>query len=149
MRLLINRGLNITINTIFMNTKIIMASCAFTLAAAGIMLTFMPDEILNYFEFPPTTILQVLLQITGALYFAFAMLNWMSKSSPVGGIYNKPIAMANFMHFIIGAIALIKLIFANSDLPFAVWIMAGVYAIFAIVFGLINFRSPSAGDKKS
>lgn len=131
-----------------MNTKIILAASAVVLGMAGMMLTFIPDETINYLNLQPSVITLILMQIMGALYFAFAMLNWMSKSSPIGGIYNKPIAMANFMHFLIGAIALVKMIISNSDLPYAVWIVAGGYTIFAIAFSLINFSSPALLDKK-
>jgi len=31
------------------------------------------------------------MQIIGSFYFAFAILNWMSKGSIIGGIYNRPI----------------------------------------------------------
>ena len=34
----------------------------------------------------------------------------MAKESLIGGIYNRPIAIGNFMHFAVGAMALIKII---------------------------------------
>jgi len=86
--------------------------------------------------------LVLLVQILGALYFAFGMLNWMSKASLIGGIYNRPIAVANFSHFFIAGLALIKSIISNSDLPLIFLVIGIVYLIFALLFGLILFKHP-------
>lgn len=131
-----------------MNTKIIMTASSIILASGGIVLTFLPDEILKYFTLEPTGPLLLLLQISGALYFAFTLLNWMSRSGPIGGIYNKPIAAANFAHFLIGGLALAKGIISNPGLPYAIWGIAAIYTFFAIAFSLINFRNPSGSTKK-
>jgi hypothetical protein len=132
-----------------MNTKIVMTASSIALASAGILLTFMPDEILKYFNLDATSPLLLLLQILGALYFAFALLNWMSRNGPIGGIYNKPIATANFAHFLIGGLALVKGILSNPDLPNVFLVIAAIYTIFTIAFSLINFRNPSGLNKKA
>ena len=78
-----------------MNTKSLMTLSAIILALIGISLIFLPKEILDYLELSVSETLQLLMQIIGSLYFAFAILNWMSKGSLIGGIYGRPIAMAN------------------------------------------------------
>lgn len=130
-----------------MNTKLIMTAAAIVTGIAGIAFTFLPGEILNYTDMKANGPLLLLLQILGALYFAFAMLNWMTKTSIIGGIYNKPIAVANFTHFFIGAMALIKGMISNPALPIGIWAIAIVYAIFAILFGLIFLRNPSVKNQ--
>ena len=130
-----------------MNTKLIMTAAAIVTGIAGIAFTFLPGEILNYTDMKANGPLLLLLQILGALYFAFAMLNWMTKTSIIGGIYNRPIAVANFTHFFIGAMALTKGILSNPALPIGIWAIAIVYAIFAILFGLIFFGSPSVKNQ--
>ncbi len=82
-----------------MNTKSLMTLSAIILALIGISLIFFPKEILDYFELSVSDTLELLMQIIGSFYFAFAMLNWMSRGSIIGGIYNRPIAMANLTHF--------------------------------------------------
>lgn len=126
-----------------MNTKLIMTAAAIVTGTAGVAFTFLPAEILSYAGLEISTALLLVLQILGALYFAFAMLNWMTKTSIIGGIYNRPIAVANFTHFFIGATALLKGIIANPSLSYGIWAIAIVYVIFAILFGSIFFRSPS------
>ncbi|MDB5135859.1 MAG: rane protein [Mucilaginibacter sp.] len=125
-----------------MNTKLLMILSALFMAAIGISLTFLPNEIANSTGIGPSKTLQLVLQISGALYFAFAMLNWMAKGSIIGGIYNKPIATANFTHFVIGALALIKTLLNDHSLPYPIWVLAGVYSIFAVVFGVVFFGDP-------
>ena len=74
-----------------MNTKSLMTLSAIILALIGISLIFLPKEILEYLELSVSETLQLLMQIIGSFYFAFAILNWMSKGSIIGGIYNRPI----------------------------------------------------------
>ena len=125
-----------------MNTRLIMTSCAITLVVAGILLTFMPVETLRYMNLETTPAHQLIVKILGALYFSFGMLNWMTRASIIGGIYNRPIAVANFTHFLIAGLGLMRGLVANPNLPYAVWLLAIVYSAFAISFGAILFRHP-------
>ncbi len=125
-----------------MNTKLLMTSSAMILALIGISLIFLPKEILDYLELSVSGTLELLMQIIGSLYFAFAMLNWMSKGSLIGGIYGRPIAMANLTHFVIAGLALIKGVLANSSLSYIIWSIAIIYPIFAILFGIVAFKHP-------
>lgn len=130
-----------------MNTKYLMTASAVFLGFSGILFTFIPEEILNAFGLEATKPLQLLVQITGALYFGFGMLNWMTKSGLIGGIYNRPVAVANISHFSIAGLALLKALVSNPDLPLMVWIAGIIYGIFAISFGLILFRHPISVPK--
>ena len=130
-----------------MNTKLLMASSAVSLALIGLGLTFLATEIADYFLVSSSIIFQLFIQILGALYFAFAILNWMAKGNVIGGIYNRPIAIANFAHFLVGGLALIKSLMKHPDLPFAIWTVAGLYIIFALLFGMVFFRSPVSNQK--
>ena len=130
-----------------MNTKPLMTLNAIILALIGISLIFLPKEILDYFELSASDTLELLMQITGSLYFAFAMLNWMSKGSIIGGIYGRPIAIANLTHFVIAGLSLIKGIMANTGLSYVIWSIAIVYSIFAILFGIVAFKHPVSKNK--
>ena len=121
-----------------------MAS-ALLMGIAGIALTFLPVEIANYASLTPTDLSSLLFQILGALYFAFAILNWMAKANLIGGIYSKPVAMGNFAHFFIAGIAIIKSAFANQDV-ILLWIGGIIYALFAIMFAIAAFGNPLKND---
>ena len=101
-----------------MNTKSLLTLSAMILAMIGISLIFLPNEILDYLELSVSETLQLLMQIIGSFYFALAILNWMSKGSLIGGIYGRPIAMANLTHFVIAGFALIKGILVNRNYLF-------------------------------
>jgi len=125
-----------------MNTKLLMSASAIFLGFIGIILTFMPQEVSQLLLLIGSPIL---FQLLGALYFAFALLNWTAKGNLIGGIYSRPVGIGNFAHFIIGALALIKLMFLQ---PFNfLSILAILYVIFAIFFGWVFFTNPVAKAK--
>lgn len=125
-----------------MQTRIMMTLSAAVLAILGIAFTFLPDELAVYLGAEPGLLDVLLLQVLGALYAGFAMLNWMAKGSRIGGIYNRPICIANFAHFFIGAMAMLKFLFRYPEQPFVLWILCAVYAGLAAWFGLTLYRHP-------
>ena len=130
-----------------MNTKSLMTLSAIILILIGISLIFFPKEILDYFELIVTDTLELLIQIIGSFYFAFGMLNWMSRGSIIGGIYNRPIAIANWTHFTIAGFALIKGTLSNPSLSYIIWSIGIIYSIFAILFGIVAFNHPASRTK--
>ncbi|MFD0766687.1 hypothetical protein ACFQZI_17630 [Mucilaginibacter lutimaris] len=129
-----------------MNTKLVMILSALFLAIAGTSLMFFPQEMSAYIGIGSNKYFALGIQIMGGLYFGFAMINWMAKGAIIGGIYNRPIAIGNFAHFFIGAIALVKAILADANMPFAIWILAAMYSLFAIVFGILFNRHPGVQE---
>ena len=121
-----------------------MTSTAVFLAAIGISLTFAPDNIIVLSGMNNSIVPRLILQLLGAAYFALAMLNWMAKGAIIGGIYNRPIAIANLTHFVIGGIALTKAVLSNYQLPMVLSIMAGFYVVTACIFGLMILRHPGS-----
>jgi hypothetical protein len=124
-----------------MNTKLLMVSSAILMAIGGVLLQFLPHEISNYLGAPASGTSHLLFQLAGALYIGFAMMNWMAKTVLIGGIYARPLAMGNFVHFLVGALALLKYAFASENAP-PVWIAALIYSIFAVLFGFVFFTHP-------
>ena len=123
-----------------MNTKVVMTASALVMGALGFSATFLPQEIAPYLGTQSAGV-PLLIQILGALYFAFALLNWTAKDSLLGGIYNRPVAIGNLVHFVVGALALAKGAFANPA-DTVIIAFAAVYVLFAIAFGMIFFTSP-------
>ncbi|KAA9331965.1 hypothetical protein [Adhaeribacter soli] len=125
-----------------MNTKLLMTSSGFFMAASGITLSFFPHEILQFADQKPSLVMDLVLQVLGALYLGFAMLNWMAKGNLIGGIYSRPVAIGNLAHFLIAGLALLKAAFTMGNSPF-VWALAIIYAGFALAFGLVTFTHPA------
>ncbi len=129
-----------------MNTKMLMASSAIFMAILGLLATFMPQEILDYAGVKAEGIVLLIVQMAGALYMGFAFLNWTARSSLIGGIYNRPVALGNFLHFTMVSLALLK---ALGDGPSAeIVVGALLYFAFAIWFGVVLFKRPSRNGKK-
>ena len=119
-----------------------MIASAIVMGIAGIAASFFPQEILSNIGLPETSPFTVCLQITGALYLGFAMMNWMAKTVLIGGIYSRPLAMGNFMHFVVGALALVKVAMNHSTSTY-IWVATVLYFIFAIAFSIVAFTSPA------
>jgi hypothetical protein len=120
-----------------------MISSAIIMGIIGFFLTFMPNETLTFLNQDPTDILIFILQLMGALYFGFAILNWMAKNVLIGGIYAKPLCLGNFVNFLMGALTLIKLAINGSLSAIYFWILTILYILFAIAFGFVSLTNPN------
>lgn len=118
-----------------------MIVSALLLFGFGLVLTFAPGEAVHKAGGVHAPCLVALAQACGALYLGFGILNWMAKDNLIGGIYSRPVAMGNFLHFFTMAMALIK---SASTLPHtaAFVTLTGVYAILAVAFGTVLVRQP-------
>ena len=123
-----------------MNTKLLMTLSSLALALAGIFALFTPDVLLGMFGAPISDPLSALIQLMGALYFSMAMMNWTAKDSAIGGIYARPVSLANFVHFFIGTLLLAK-VELSSGFNLSSTLLLVVYAIFAILFYWLVFRA--------
>lgn len=121
-----------------MKTRALMAASAVFLAILGIAALFAPDEILRAANVPSSPLLPPLVQLCAALLLGFAMTNWMVKGSRVGGIYNRPIAVGNLLHFAVGAITLDRFAL-HGHFAWPVIVIAAIYTLLAVGFGLVVF----------
>jgi len=125
-----------------MNTKLLMSASAIVLGALGLLLTFLPQEILAYVDSDAATLLPLTLQLLGAAYLGFAMLNWMAKGNLIGGIYSRPVAIGNLAHFLISGLALLKAAASIENAP-ALWVIGVIFITLALLFGYVTFTHPA------
>ncbi|AGA77902.1 hypothetical protein [Echinicola vietnamensis] len=130
-----------------MNTKFIMTASAIFMFGLGIGFTFLPNELALHIGAGQSPVSIISLQLLGALYIAFGAMNWMQKNGLIGGIYNRPLILGNFGHFMIGGMALIKFLFSDYPKGPVVWGVAVIYLIFAVFFGRLMFKSPVLEDE--
>ena len=122
-----------------MQTKILMIISAIFMAAIGLAASFMPGELLDLADAWSEVVEVSLVQVLGALYLGFALLNWTARAHLTGSVYSRPIVLANFMHTGLVTVIFGKLWLANyHTLP----VIAGlvIYAIFAICFAIVLLR---------
>jgi Na+-driven multidrug efflux pump len=131
-----------------MNTKLLMTISALFLGITGLILSFFPKEIISYLNDETNVITTLILQIIGSVYLGFGMLNWMAKGTRIGGIYNRPIAIGNFMHFGVGAMTLIKVVFGIQIHAEIIIPLTIIYGIFAISFAYVFMTNPGISKKE-
>ncbi len=124
-----------------MHTRILMTLSALLLGAIGLAFTFLPQEVLGLHGTVPDNATVLLLQMAGALYLGFALLNWSARGVLIGGIYARPVAAGNFFHFVIVSVTLVKAAISFAAVPLI--ISAAVFTGFAVWFGLVLFRPPA------
>jgi hypothetical protein len=117
-----------------------MSASAVFMFVLGITSSFLPQELLRSLGTSADTWNVLILQVLGALYLGFAILNWSARGVLIGGIYSRPLAFGNFMHFAIVAITAIKLILQVEST--VVMVLAAVYVVLAFWFGLVLFTHP-------
>lgn len=119
-------------------TKLLMTGSALFLGVTGLAISFLPQEILMYFNTPTEGIAVVVMKIMGGFYIGFGILNWMARANIIGAIYSRPVAVGNFIHFFVGAIVLLREAVGTSYtgivLPLAL-----INTVFAVSFGYILF----------
>ena len=125
-----------------MKTKLLMTSSALFCGIIGTLLLFLPIEIAEYLSIEPTIITILFLKILSAIYLGFGILNWTAKGTLIGGIYNKPIVLGNLLHFAVGAIELIKVIFNIQAHKEIIIFLTVFYVIFALLFAYVIKTNP-------
>ena len=117
-----------------------MTISALFLAGVGCFTLFAPDKVLGMHGTPPDNATMLLIQMMGALYLGFAALNWTARGVMIGGIYARPVAVGNLVHFTIVAAQLGKAAVKFGALP--LFASATVYGAFALWFALVAFYVP-------
>ena len=114
-------------------------SAAF-LAIAGLVTSFAPDKVLEVHGTVPDGPTMLLIEMMGALYLGFAILNWSARGVLIGGIYARPLALGNFLHFAMVTMMLSREAFEHGVVQLAS--SAAVFGAFAVGFGIVLFRPP-------
>ena len=119
-------------------TMLLMISTAIYFFVTGLSLSFLPQEITDFFNTGKSAITTIALQIIGALYIGFGMMNWMVRHNRFGGIYNRPIVFGNFLNFLIATLALAKAIETFSQPQRMVIVSISLfYLFFTLCFSYI------------
>lgn len=110
---------------------------------ASLPLLFAPEELLRYAGATVSTLNTSLLQVIGSAIFGFAMLNWMNRFGVIGGIYGRPVVIANLTHAATAALLLGK-IALRAPLSAPLTAALVVYGVLAVAFGFKLFAAPKS-----
>lgn len=126
------------------STQISRASAGLLLVG-GLTLLFAPDIVLPRLipAFPAAA--AWLGQLLAAAWLALAALNWLSQSTLLGGIYARPVVLANAAFYFIAAMVLFKVV-TRHDASAALWFVLVPVVLFAGIYGWLLFRGPIERD---
>ncbi len=119
-----------------MLAKILMIGSAGAFALIGIAALFLPGEIAGKLMLPRKAELTIQLMSAGLL--AMATLNYIGRNASYGGIYGKPIMLANFMFGMISCNALISAQL-TYHFDWLIWLMILMLALYTIGFAKLIF----------
>jgi hypothetical protein len=118
------------------------------LLVGGLALLFAADDILPRLipAFPAAG--AWLGQLLAAAWLGVAALNWLSRSSLLGGIYGRPVVLTNAVLYFVGAMVLLKIV-TRPNAPAVVGLLAVPFVLFAVVYSWLLFRGPLEPDVKT
>ena len=123
--------------------RVVLSASALVFAVLGVALLFLPVEAARLLGMGPGTPLP--LQLFSAGLLAMASLDWFGRGAIYGGIYGRPLVLANFAFGTIVAGSLISALRNEALEPWG-WIVAGVFAAHAVVFFVMMRRPPWTGE---
>jgi hypothetical protein len=89
--------------------------------------------------------IQPIAPLLGAAVFGIGAMNWIGRHSTLGGIYSRPVVVANQVHFFVGAMILIKHAAAVGGTG-AFYLLTIFYVIGAVWYGYLLY---SPGVKRA
>jgi hypothetical protein len=126
--------------------SLLLVMSAAIYGAAGLLLLFAPDEALTFAGAAPSVLDVALLQLIGSALFGFAMLNWLNRHSRIGGIFGRPVVVANLVHAGTAAL-LLGHVASRASLPTALAVVLVLYGSLAVAFGFRLFVQPTLLDQ--
>lgn len=124
-----------------MISSLLSRASAAVLLLAGIAFLFASDVLLPALVpgFPPAA--AWLGQLLGAAWLGVAALNWLQRGAVLGGIYGRPVVIANLTLYFVSALSLLRALVAGGAPP-VLWAAAVPAAAFAAAYGALLLRGP-------
>lgn len=123
--------------------SLLLTATALVYFAAALPLLFAPAEVLGTPDPAADPLAPVLAQLLGTALFGFAMLNWLQRRSTIGGIYGRPLIIADLAHTMSAMLALGRFGLGQPFEPLALSALVA-YAALAVAFGLKVFTTPAS-----
>ena len=114
---------------------------ATVLALGGVALLFAPDVILPALVpgFPPDAVW--LAQLLAAAWLGVAALDWLQRATLLGGIYGRPVVLANLVLYFVGDLAVLRAL-REPGAPRALWLFVVPATLLAVAYGALLLRGP-------
>lgn len=131
-----------------LTSSLLSRASAAVLLVAGAALLFASDALLPMLA-PGTPASAFWIGgLLGAAWLGVAALNWLGRSAVLGGIYGRPVVMANLALYFISALTLGRAAL-EPGAPAALWALAAPMAVLAAAYGGLLLRGPLARDVRA
>lgn len=108
---------------------------------------FAPAELIAGAGYEPTKVAETFIQVLGSAVLGLAMLNFFNRYTRTGGIFGRPVVMANLVHCLVSALPLIE--FALDEPTPLSTSLAVTYGVLTYAFGTQIFgRAKLSGPKQ-
>ena len=114
---------------------------AAVLLVGGVAMLFAPDVLLPHLIPGFLTAGLWLGQLLGAAWLGLAALNWMHRSTRLGGIYGRPVVMANLVFYFVATTTLLRPALGAAAPGALRWVTVPCVAL-AIIYAALLFRGP-------
>jgi uncharacterized protein (DUF2164 family) len=114
---------------------------AAVLGLGGLALLFLPDVLLPALVsgFPAEA--AWVGQFLGAAWLGVAALNWLQRAARLGGIYGRPVVLANLVLYFVSAMVLVRVLLGGGGTA-GLWLLAVPMLVLAAVYGALLLRGP-------
>ena len=119
-------------------TGVVMSGSAIVLGAMGVVALVLPVVVGGFLGLPRGG--EVVVQMMAAGLLAMATLNWIGRGAIYGGIFGRPIVVANLMFGTVSSLSLVSAL-VRGELEASGWILAMVMGAHALAFAYL-MRSP-------
>ena len=124
-----------------MKAQPILVVSGFILFGSAVAALFAPQEIGIFLSKQDQVASPLVVQLMGAGLFALGFLDWLSRFSSIGGIYGRPVVVANFAFFFTATATLVRHALTSKSAGFA-WLLVILAGSFAVWFARFLFFPP-------
>lgn len=116
------------------SSKYLLSTLAVFIFLQGVGTSFFSSEILNLLGLHQDSLLILLVQLLGALQLGWGMFNFMCRNHKYGGIYGRPLLLANLAFLIVSGMAMLRLLLHGAIEPFYPFLfLTALYWMFAFI----------------
>jgi hypothetical protein len=114
---------------------------AVVLLLAGLVLLFAADAVLPALVPGLPRSASWVGQLLAAAWLGLAAVNWMQRTTLLGGIYGRPVVMANAVLYLVSTLGLLRAL-VDGAAPRAMWAACAIAGALAIVYCALMLRGP-------
>ena len=116
------------------SSKYLLTSLAAFVFVQGLGTSFFGGEILVIFSVPQDSLSILIVQMLGALQLGWGMLNYMCRNNKYGGIFGRPLLLANLAVLVVSGMAILRVLMRVPVGPFyTLLLLAASYWSFALL----------------